>query len=105
MTQTAQRNAQPTFPASQWKLGATFIIYYRTESITDPALRKDAVVNPLCRCLRYDAGRTAQEGERQTLGGLVYHVSIDSVMFDSGLTDKQAVIVISATIMTGDYGM
>lgn len=107
LVETAQHASEPNLALSQWRLGALLIIYYRADGLadrSDPSTPRDSVVNAILDVI--DAAITPAPGQRQTLGGLVYHTYIDgAVTFDSGLTDQQAVIAIPITMLVGSFGI
>src|ERR1035438_2325105 len=92
MVQTAQHASNETFGLTQWKLSATVWIYYRTDSLGDPTMPRDKLVNEMIDVIEKAIAPPDGFG-LQSLGGLVQHTYIDgTVVFDSGLTDPQAVI-------------
>lgn len=104
MVQNAQDGTMSPdeFLLSQWKLKATAWIYYQTDSIDDPNLAKDTVVNKVIDAI--EAVLNPMPGIAQTLGGLVLHTYIDgAVISDNGLTDPQAIILIPITILIGAF--
>ena len=104
MPQTPQHASMETFGLSQWRLSATAWVYYRTDGIIDPATPRDRAVNQVIDVIEHAIN--PYPGELQTLGGLVLHTYIDgAVVFDSGLTDPQAVILIPITMLTGALGI
>jgi hypothetical protein len=104
MPQSTQHASMETFGLSQWRLSATAWIYYRTDGISDPATPRDQAVNQVIDAI--EAAINPYPGELQTLGGLVIHTYIDgAVVFDSGLTDPQAVILVPITMLIGALGI
>ena len=52
-----------------------------------------------------DAAINPMPGIPQTLGGLVLHTYIDgTVVFDNGLTDQQAIILVPITMLVAAFG-
>jgi hypothetical protein len=103
MIQTPQHAVMDTFGLSQWKLGATAVIYYRTEGIPDSDMARDKIVNDVIDS--FDRAINPMPGMAQTLGGMVLHTYIEgAVIFDNGLTDQQAFVLIPITILIGAFG-
>lgn len=104
VVQGTQQGIEPVPGLSQWRLRATAIVYYKTLGISDPDVPKDSLANKFIDA--FDFTINPHAGQRQTLGNLVYHCSINGdVAFDSGLTDGQAVVLIPIVILVGDFGI
>lgn len=111
--QLPQRASQPNISLVQWQWHAACWVYYRTDNINNPnsGVYPDTVVNQILDAIEL-ALQPAPPEERQTLGLAVpnapgttgvIHTWIDGdVVWDSGLTNNQAVIVIPITILVGN---
>jgi hypothetical protein len=103
MVQNPQHASMEVFAANQWKLSATAWIYYQTDALSNPSAPRDTAVNNFIDAI--DAAINPMAGIPQTLGGLVLHTYIDgAVVFDNGLTDQQAVILVPITMLVAAFG-
>ena len=102
--QLPQNARQPTVPGlPEWRWHAALWIYYRTDNINNPTASNgpipDAVVNAFVDNVEL-ALQSVPPEERQTLGGRVVHTWIEGdVVWNSGLTNNQAVILVPITVM------
>jgi hypothetical protein len=88
-------------PKYRWT--STVWTYFRVDTVatSDESNVPDVIINNFIDNVEAVLLPTPQ-GERQTLGNVVYHCFIDgNVATDSGALDNQAVIVIPITIITG----
>ena len=92
--------SQQHFGLTKWEMKATAWIYFRAEASPDPAYYPAKTINDYVDAV--EAALTPDPlGPTQTLGKLVVHCWIDGpVVFDEGVTDGQAVIVIPVTVLT-----
>ena len=103
MVETAQDGSMPDMALEQWHLRATVWVYYRADENQDSTVARDTAANNFIDV--FDQAINPQPGALQQLGGLVYHTYIDGkIVFDSGLTDSQAVILIPVTMVVGAFG-
>lgn len=98
--QGPQHATQPTLALNKWELTATVWIYWRLDKAAD-GVKPATIVNGLIDAID-SAISGPRPGDLQTLGGLVYHASINgTVVFDDGLIDNQGVMLIPISLMVG----
>jgi hypothetical protein len=75
------------------------VIYARADA--SPAAVPDTLINALLDSI--DAVmQSTPPGERQTLGGVVYHAWIEGeILIDSGILDEQIAILVPIKVLTG----
>jgi hypothetical protein len=99
----ANHGSQLVEAMEQWKLMASVIVYYKRDVLDDPANPRDTAVLDVIDMI--DKTIHPIPGEHQTLGGLVHNCYVDgTVMFDAGLTDTQAVVMVPITMEIGAFG-
>jgi hypothetical protein len=91
---------QSVFAASTYTIKAYCWVYFRASSELDPATPTENIVYQI-----YNAVDSALQGvvpgERQTLGGTIYHAHCEGLMFEPGLEDNQVVMLMPITLRTG----
>jgi hypothetical protein len=100
--QGPQKNDQlpGTLALSKWTWPYTLWIYFRGDSNQwDDANNPVTVINDLVDGV--EKVLDPVPGERQTLGGLCYHCWMEAALWDDGLVDNQAVILIPITVRMG----
>ena len=96
-----QNASQPTWGLPTWKLQAQVFIYFRCDGSVSQDYPPDTLVNGFIDAIETAVAPQVQ-GDLQTLGGLVTHCYINGeIMFDSGISDQQGVIVIPIEILSG----
>jgi hypothetical protein len=85
--------------ATQWKLTAGILVYFRCEACpveTPAVIAINSFIDNFEKILQ------PFPGARQTLGGIVQHAWIDgTVYFDDGIDDNQCFILIPVTMLSG----
>lgn len=101
LQETFQEVAENNLALPEERWHAHVWVYFRADGSPDPNCPPDTLVNIFIDSV-LKAIRNPRAGERQTLGGLVYHCKVDgTIAFDSGVLDNQGVIVIPLTILIG----
>lgn len=96
-----QTTTEETFALPQYVWQSQLWIYFRADGSDSQDTPPDTIVNGFLDA--FDKVMLAPyPGNRQTLGGLVYHCRIQgTTAFDSGLSDGQGVILVPIEILVG----
>jgi hypothetical protein len=84
---------------TKWLLHYDILVYARAD--TNSTAAPDTMINSILDAI--DAQMLAiPPGERQTLGGVVYHAWIEGqILIDTGIIDQQVAIMIPCKVTTG----
>lgn len=86
------------FGVAKYLLHFEIVIYARGDA--NPAVTPDTLVNSLLGALDTQM-QSVPPGQRQTLGGLVYHAWIEGdVLIDGGVLDNQVAIMVPVRVRT-----
>lgn len=84
---------------SKYMLHFELVIYARADA--SPAAVPDTLINAMLDAIDAQM-QSAPKGERQTLGGVVYHAWIEGDVFiDSGILDQQIAMLVPVKVLTG----
>lgn len=84
---------------SKYTLHFEALIYARADA--SPAAVADTMINVMLDAIDVQM-QSMPPGERQTLGGVVYHAWIEGeILIDSGILDQQVAILIPIKVLSG----
>jgi hypothetical protein len=85
---------------TKYTLNFRAYVYARADANRDIA--GESLLNTIMDALDQQLQNQDQPGERQTLGGLIYHVWIEGIVLRSnGLVDEQMFLIVPIKAMTG----
>jgi hypothetical protein len=85
------------FGVPKYLLHFEVVIYARADA--NPAIAPDTQINSLLDAIDAQMQTTTPPGERQTLGGLVYHAWIEGeILIDTGILDQQVAIMVPVKV-------
>lgn len=89
-----------TFGLTKWSMNYLLFILVRADSLINSATYPDTTINEILNAI--ELALRPHAGERQTLGGLVYHAWISGgVEINAAIIDQQIVILVPITVRTG----
>ena len=95
-----QATQQGPFGLTRWKMNFDCLIYLRRDAGPDATF--DTQLNNILDAIDSVMQSTPDQGQRQTLGGLVTHAWIEGeILIDPGILDQQAAILIPIKVLTG----